>query len=367
MSGLTPRERVLLALAHQDTDRVPVDFIATPEAWDRLERHLGVSGTEEVLRRLGADLRHPRQSYIGPPLPPRADNCWTDVWGVCRKSISHQGGGSYEEIVHHPLAHIRNAGDLESYSWPRPEWWDPESLVRQIQALDAETPYAIALPEFGDPGGIFEISWYMRGMEQFLVDLLSQPDLAYGIMRHVTDFFMGRLERIMQVAGGRIDLVWTSDDIAHQHGPLISARVWKELVAPHHARLNRRIHELGSRIMYHSCGSIRSFIPDLIEAGVDVLDVLQFSADGMDPQEIKTSFGDRLCFHGGIDVQNTLPFGTVEEVRKVTRERIEILAKNGGYILAPTHNVQLDTPPENIVAMYAEAGSLSSSGRDNLI
>jgi uroporphyrinogen decarboxylase len=103
---------------------------------------------------------------------------------------------------------------------------------------------------------------------------------------------------------------------------------------------------------------VRPFIPGLIEIGTDVLDALQFSADGMDPAEIKAKFGDRLCFHGGMDVQSTLPRGSTEDVRRVVRERIGVLARDGGYILAPTHNIQVDTPPENILAMYSEAGSL---------
>jgi uroporphyrinogen decarboxylase len=180
-------------------------------------------------------------------------------------------------------------------------------------------------------------------------------------MRHVADFYIVMAERVLAAAGTRIDLIWTSDDIAHQHGKLMSERRWRELIAPHHERLNQRIHELGSRVMYHSCGSVRAFIPALIEIGVDVLDVLQFSADGMHPQEIKSSFGDRLSFHGGMDVQGTLPRGTEDDVRRVARELIGVLGRGGGYILSPTHNVQVDTPPPNIVAMYEEAGSVAVS------
>ena len=352
---LTPRERVLLALAHRDSDRTPVDFLATPEAWARLQEHVGAG--VPLLRRLGIDVRHPRQPYIGPALRIEPDGSWVDPWGVRRRKVRH-GGGAYEEIVAHPLAALRDAGELEQYPWPRPEWWDAEGLAAQIRSLDAEDDYAIALEEFGDPGGIFEIAWYLRGMEQFLMDMVTRPDLAYQIMRRVADFYAGMLERVALAAGSRIDLIWTSDDIAHQRGKLMSLKAWRELIAPHHERLNRRVHELGLRVMYHSCGSVKSFIPGLIEIGVDVLDVLQFSADGMDPREIKTAFGDRLCFHGGMDVQTTLPRASVEEVRRVTRERLDVLGRGGGYILSPTHNIQVDTPPENIMAMYAEAGSL---------
>jgi uroporphyrinogen decarboxylase len=356
--ALRPRERVLLALSHQDTDRVPVDFLATPETWSRLMERLRVWNTETVLEHLGIDLRHPRQLYIGPPLCRRADGSWRDAWGVWRRPVQHRLG-AYDEICHHPLDEVRDVCELDAYSWPSPEWWDADALKQQIAELDATDTYAIALEEFGDPGGIFEIAWYLRGMEQFLMDMATRPEIAFEIMRHVTDFYLGMLERVMHAAGDRIDIIWTSDDIAHQHGSLISEKMWRALVAPHHARLNRRIHELGARVMYHSCGAVRPFVPGLIEIGVDILDVLQFSAAHMDPCELKGTFGDRLCFHGGIDVQTTLPFGTADEVRRVTRERIDVLGRGGGYILAPTHNIQVDVSPDNVLAMYAEAGSLN--------
>ena len=357
---LRPRERVLLALEHRETDRTPVDFLATPETWAKLGQKLGITDSEAILRRLGVDMRHPRQTYVGPPLRRFHDGSWTDPWGVRRRSVPHLNG-VYDEIVEHPLAELRDERELAGYPWPRARWWDAQELVRQIRRLDDGNRYAIALEEFGDPGGIFEIAWYLRGMEQFLVDMVEQPELAYEIMRRVTDYYVDLLEQVMSATGDRIDLIWTSDDIAHQHGKLISERCWQELVAPHHERLNHCIHEYGSRVMYHSCGAVRPFIPALIDIGVDVLDVLQFSADGMDSREIKTSFGQNLCFHGGMDVQSTLPKETEEEVRRITRERIEVLGRGGGYILAPTHNIQIDTPVANILAMYAEAGSLESS------
>ena len=357
---LTPRERVQLALSHREPDRVPVDFMATPQAWSRLCECLGIDDQEAVLRYLGVDVRHPRQPYIGPPLDHRPDGSWVDAWGVRRQPVEHNQG-QYDEIVEHPLAHIQDASELEQYAWPRPEWWDAVALKDKVRQMDRQGDYAIALEEFGDPGGIFEISWYMRGMEQFLIDMVANPDLAFEIMRHVADFYIGLLDGVMTNVGERTDLIWTSDDIAHQHGMLISLRLWRELIAPHHERLNRRIHELGTRVMYHSCGAIRPFIPDLIGIGTDVLDVLQFSADQMDPREIKAEFGERLCFHGGMDVQSTLPFGTEDEVRQVVRERINVLGCGGGYILAPTHNVQVDTPPANIVAMYTEAASVRAT------
>ncbi|MGE5647688.1 MAG: uroporphyrinogen decarboxylase family protein [Acidobacteriota bacterium] len=352
MTELKPRERVLLALDRKETDRVPVDFLATPEVWAALERYLGVSGHELVLQVLGADLRHPRQPYAGPALERFADGTWRDAWGVVRRMVPNEFG-AYEEIARHPLAGDLDMRTLAEYPWPRPEWWDADALAAAIPE-----DYAIALEEFGDPGGMFEIAWYLRGFEQFLADVMERPELACEIMRRVTDFYIGMLDRVMAACPGRIDLVWTSDDVAHQRGSLMSIRTWREAVAPHHERLNRRIHEHGARVMYHCCGAVRPFLPGLVEIGVDVLDVLQFSARGMDPAEIKQSFGGALCFHGGVDVQTTLPRGTPESVRAEVRARIDVLGKGGGYILSPAHNIQPDTPPANIVAMYAEAGSI---------
>ena len=359
MNELMPHERVTLALNHQETDRPPVDFLATPETWARLKTYLRFEDNEGLLSFLGIDLRQPRQRYIGPPLHRHADGGWTDAWGVRRRPVAYCHG-TYNEIAEHPLAGTDDPSQLGKYSWPQPEWWDAECLADEIRRFDAQGSYAIELAEFGDPGGIFETAWYLCGMEQLLVDMIDQPDMAFEIMRRVTDFYLGTLERVMATVGDRIDLIWTSDDIAHQHGILMSIRKWRELVAPHHKRFNQRVHELGARVMYHSCGAVRPFIPDLIGVGVDVLDVLQFSADGMDADEIKANFGKSLCFHGGIDVQTTLPRCSQGEVRRVVRERICVLGRRGGYILAPTHNMQADTPPENVVAMYSEAGSLVS-------
>ena len=203
-----------------------MDFLATPETWTKLGQFLGIRDSEAILRHLGVDMRHPRQTYVGPPLKRHPDGSWSDPWGVRRRSVPHPGG-AYEEIIEHPLAHVRDISELSGYSWPRPEWWDAEALIQQIRNLDTEDSYAIALEEFGDPGGIFEIAWYLRGMEQFLVDMVEQPELAYEIMRRITDFYVGLLDQVMAAAGNRIDLIWTSDDIAHQHGRVMSERCWQ--------------------------------------------------------------------------------------------------------------------------------------------
>jgi uroporphyrinogen decarboxylase len=357
---ISSRERVKLALEHQETDRVPVDFLATPETWANLKHYLGLPDQESILRYLGADVRHPRLSYIGPPLPTYADGSYRDAWGITWSPIPYVGG-VYYEVTRHPLSAITDASQVHDYPWPNPAWWDVDALLGPIQAWDQEAEYAIFLDDFGDPGGFYEIANYMRGMEQLFLDMALNPDIAFEIMRHVSDVFLVLAERVLNTLEGRVDLIWTSDDIAHQHGMLMSLPMWRELIFPHHRRFNHRVHELGGCIMYHSCGSVIAALPGLIEMGIDVLDVLQFSADHMTPEALKSNYGDQLSFHGGADVQQLLPSASPTEVRARVRHIIDVMGKGGGFILSPTHAIQVDTPPANIVAVYQEADSLADS------
>jgi uroporphyrinogen decarboxylase len=152
-----------------------------------------------------------------------------------------------------------------------------------------------------------------------------------------------------------VDLAFTADDIAGQRGLLLSLDMWERFIKPHHRRLNRAIHEFGVKVIYHSDGAVTKAVPGLIDMGIDVLQALQFSARGMDPGALKQDFGDRLCFEGGVSVQTTLPFGTVDEVRGETEKLITVLGRSGGYILGPSHAIQAGTPPENVLAMFDTA------------
>jgi uroporphyrinogen decarboxylase len=357
---ISPRERVKLALGHQATDRVPVDFLATPESWANLKAHLGLPNEESIMKYFGVDVRHPRLRHVGPPLPTYPDGSYKDAWGITWTRTPHKGGVYYEPTGH-PLANITDASELKDYPWPDPDWWDVDSLVGPIQAWDQETEYAIFLDDFGDPGGFYEIANHLRGMEQLFLDMALNPDIPFEIMRHVSDVFIVLAERVLSTLGDRVDLIWTSDDIGHQHGMLMSLAMWRELIFPHHERFNHRVHELGGRIMYHSCGSVADAVPGLIEMGIDVLDVLQFSAANMVPEALKSTYRDQLCFHGGADVQQLLPHATEAEIKRTIRHIINVMGEGGGFILSPSHAVQVDTPPANIVAMYQEAGSLMDS------
>lgn len=344
---------MLLALEHQETDRVPIalGFGVNAPVLRTLQRYLGLTSVTEVHDWLLAysDIRTVSPRFVGLRLPSSAKEN-SDIWGVRRQEVSY-GDGSYREISYYPLHDARDISDLNRHRWPEADWFDFASIGSRIDCIQRSGPFAIR----SGLGNIFETAWYMRGFEQMLADLVLQPELAYEIMRRVTDFYVAYNTRLLQAAAGRIDIIFTADDIAGQRGLLMSLPMWEQHIKPHHERLNRAIKQFDVRIMYHSDGAVTEAVPELIDMGVDVLEALQFSADDMDPEFLKAAYGDRLCFHGGICVQKTLPFGSVEAVRCEVLERIRVLGKGGGYILAPSHAIQAGTPPENVVALFETA------------
>ena len=354
---LSPRERVRLALAHQPTDRVPIAMVCSgvnPPAAEELTtylQHTRSIGLGEYLHPL-IDIKAIAPPYCGPLLPNRVD-----IWGVRRKSVSY-GAGSYDEIEHYPLAGDITPRDLEQYRWPSLGWFDYSALPEIIKTVQTDQEYCLMVAN----GNIFETTWYMRGFEQILLDTVLNPELVHAIMGRVTDFYVGLFTRILSEARGAIDLVFTADDLAGQQGPLMSRRTWETFIKPYHTRLNEAIHQFkGVKVIYHSDGAVTSFVDGLIDMGIDVLQALQFSAKGMDPAHLKSSFGDRLCFEGGVSVQTTLPFGSVSDVQDEVRRLISVLGQGGGYILGPSHAIQAGTPPENIIAMFDTAASAPMS------
>jgi uroporphyrinogen decarboxylase len=347
---LTGRERVRLALRHETADRTPIAMVCAginPPALHELERYLarerGLT-VADYLKPL-VDIVEVAPPYRGPTL---AERC--DVWGVVRRPVSY-GAGAYDEIERYPLAAAETAAEIEVYRWPDPEWWDYEGLRDRIARARADGDPCLMIAN----GNLFETSWYMRGLENMLVDAMVNEELFSAIMERVTGFYVSFFSRALAAAGGEIDLVFTADDIGDQRGPILPPDKWRRLIALHHRRLNDAIHAHGATVIYHSDGSVMWALDGLVEMGIDVLQALQFSADGMDPEAMKRGWGDRLCFEGGVSVQTTLPFGTVEEVRAEVRERIDVLGRGGGYILGPSHWIQAGTPPENIAAMFDTA------------
>ena len=350
--SLSSRERVRLALEHRETDRIPIAMVCSginPPARRALEAYLRRERGIDVQTYLDGfiDVRQVGPAYVGPRLVPGED-----VWGVRRAAVSY-GEGSYDEIVHYPLAEVEHASALDQHRWPSTAWFDYAVLPERIAAAQTDGEHCLMVSN----GNIFETSWYMRGFEQMLMDFVLHPELAHAIMERVTAFYVDHFRAMLAAAQGGVDLAFTADDVAGQKGLLMSLDMWRMFLKPYHIRLNRAIHDFGVKVIYHTDGAAMDAVDGLIDMGIDVLQALQFSAEGMDPKTLKRRFGDRLCFEGGVSVQTTLPFGTEDDVRQEVEELIAVLGKNGGYILGPSHAVQAGTPPENIVAMFDTAAS----------
>lgn len=352
---LSSRERVRLALEHQETDRVPIAMVCAginPPARRELEAYLqrkrGI-GVEAYLDAI-LDVREVGPAYLGPPLA-----AGEDIWGVRREPVSY-GAGSYDEIAYYPLAGATTIDDLAAHRWPSTAWFDYTVLPARIAAAQAGGERCLMVTN----GNIFETSWYMRGFQRMFTDFVLHPELAHAIMERVTCLYVEHFSRMLSAADGEVDLAFTADDIAGQNGLLMSLDMWERFLKPYHVRLNETIHSFGVKVIYHTDGGVIDAVEGLIDMGIDVLQALQFSAKGMDPRELKRRFGDRLCFEGGVSVQTTLPFGTADDVRREVAELITVLGKGGGYILGPSHAIQAGTPPENIVMMFDTAVSAKS-------
>ena len=349
-SHLSSRERVRLALEHRPTDRVPIAMVCAginPPAYHELEQYLGHSRGISVGEYLDPliDVVGVGPDYVGPALPRDQD-----IWGVRRAPVSY-GAGSYDEIAVYPLAGAESPGDMDRHAWPTTAMFDYSVLPEQIAAVQAKGERCIMVAN----GNILETSWYMRGFERMLTDFAENPELAWAIMDRVTDFYVEHFSRMLSAAKDSIDLVFTADDIGSQRGLIMSLPMWERMVKPHHARLNATIHEFGAKVIYHSDGAVMEAVEGLIDMGIDILQALQFSADGMDAMVLKSAHGDRLCFEGGVSVQTTLPFGTADDVRREVEGLITVLGREGGYILGPSHAIQAGTPAENIVALFDTA------------
>ncbi len=349
---MTGRERVIAALERRRTDRPPIALRCIEEVWTKLERHFGVGTPNAVLDCLDVDLRWIALPFIGPAdrsAQPLASE-GRDFWGCMNRRVVNDWN-AYYEISDPPLAHAQTVAEVDAYDWPRPDWWDYDAIPRLIDDACRGGSRAIMF----HAGGAFETPWMIRGFEQFLMDLEQAPAIAEAISRHAADYYRERCERVLAAANGRIDIVSSGGDVGTQTGMILSPETWRAHIRPYAARLITPFKHRGLKCFYHSCGSCVPVIPDLIEMGVDVLDPIQVTAAGMQPSNLFTLFGNRLSFHGAIDQTELLTHGTAQQVAEETTRTIDILGANGGYIVAPTHQVQGDTPIENVIALFDAA------------
>ncbi len=338
---MTPKERWLAVLNRQRPDRVPMDYWATSEANEKLVKYLGCKDLGE-----GFDILHIDEvitvsgKYIGPK--PREGE---DIYG-CRYRDVQYGTGVYREIVHNPLAQYRTVREIKrNYEWPDPDWWSFSHVPEQIKGKEDH-------PIRGGGSEPFLVYKSLRGQWQGYVDLVRNPDIVHYCMEILFDLSYRNTQRIYEQIPGKVMISYVAEDMGSQSGLLMSPAQIREFLLPGMKRMIDLVHREGAYVFHHSDGAIRDIIPDMIKAGIDVLNPVQWRCRGMDREGLKRDFGDKVIFHGAMDNQQTLPFGKVTDVRREVIENLRVLGRGGGYILAPCHNIQANTPMENVVAMY---------------
>jgi uroporphyrinogen decarboxylase len=292
------------------------------------------------------------------------DGSGKDIWGVRRKPVEvavSSGVEYYRELVESPLAAAQAVSDIGKYNhWPSPDWFDYSGIEEQCDEVRHRGRVAVFMGDRLNRIAQLKPAMYLRGIEQILTDVLVCPEIATAVFAKIREFYLEYATRIFEAANGKLDIVLTGDDFGSQNGPLLSPGMWVEFLGDGFAAYVDTAKRFGLQVMHHTCGSVREIIPLMLDRGLDILQSLQPEAAGMDPRELKAAFGGRLAFHGGISIQNTLPFGTPEDVRAEVARVLEALAPGGGYILCTSHNIQADVSVENVIALmeaYREFGA----------
>ena len=373
------RDRVLTALNHHEPDRVPIDLGGNQTgihkfAYQMLLDHLGMEEeivimdlvqqlakpSEAVLERLRVDTRYISakgpDSFKGEVVRRERDGAmwsdFTDEFGVTWSMPDEHP--YYFDISRSPVADL-SLDEIKEYPFPKGD--DPsrfDGVRERALVIKRETPYAVVS---GISGVVYEICWYMRGLERIFMDMMEQPEVLESLIDRTLQFWLDWFRLFLDEVGDVIDVIMIGDDLAGQNGPLFPPRIYRAIVKPRQKRLVQYIKSrTNAKIWYHSCGSVMEYIPDLLDNGIDILNPVQISAKDMDPGELKAKFGDVLSFWGGaVDTQHVLPLASPDEVRESVRRNIEAFKPGGGYVFNNVHNIQADVPPENVLAMFDAA------------
>ena len=376
---MTSRERLLAALDHKEPDRVPIDLGGNQTgihkfAYAALLEHLGIQDEirimdavqqlaqpcEAVLERFHVDTRYVAAGAAsdwkgGIVQEERDGRLWhdlTDEFGV-RWSMPDDTP-FFMDITRHPLANA-SVDDVRDYPFPKGD--DPgrfEGLRERALALKNDTPYAVIS---GISGVVYETCWYMRGLERWFMDMMTDEPFCEALIDQTCQYWMDWFRVFLEEAGDVVDVIMIGDDLAGQQGPLFSPDFYRRVVKPRHKRLVQYIRQhTKAKIWYHTCGACRSLIPELLDNGIDILNPVQISCAQMEPSALKEEFGSRLTFWGGaIDSQHVLPSGSPQAVRSAVRANLEAFKPGGGYVFNNVHNIQAGVPPENIEALYGAA------------
>jgi uroporphyrinogen decarboxylase len=372
---MNSRSRIQQTLNHQEPDRVPFDLGGTGlstihvTAYRNLRRHLDlpdvepqVAFTAEQLVLVDEDVADRLEADVRLVLPGAAAGfnlafrnegryrAYTDEWSIAWRMPLD--GGFYYDMAHHALAAAKSLAELEAYPFPDPLDDGRFATLRAQAEAAAAAGKAVALA--GPCAGIAEVYSWLRGYEQYYVDLVRNPAWVGAMLERLVEFKTAYWERALGEIGHLVDVVIEADDLGGQHAPLMSPHTYRQVILPHHQRLFSFIKaQAPVKIFYHTCGAVRPLIPDLIDAGIDILNPVQISATGMNLNELKTEFGRDLVFWGGgVDTQDVLRTADPAEIKAHVKQNIEALAPGGGFVFAAVHDIQADVPPANIIAMW---------------
>lgn len=347
---LTSRERIIYTLKRLPVDRIPADIWYTPEIMNDLKYYFQVSSDSEVFTRLGVD----KILMLEAPWKSQSLQKNHTIWGNIVQSVTNETGGTYEEIVTYPLAGKETLKDIQEYSWPDVDAYDFHALTTVCN----EHPYEIRMLSFIS---LFENYCKLKPMDQAMIDLYIFPDLAEYIIGKLLQLQKDYIIQAFRECGNLIDIVYLSDDMGMQDRALLGFDTWETFFKKPYHELIDLIHELGAYTFYHSDGAAFDVLKAMTSLGTDIINPLQYVCPGMERERLKKELGEYVIFHGAVENQQIIPFGTPEAVRKEVFENIEILGANGGYICAPCHNIQPGTPIENIIALYDAIREYSSA------
>ncbi len=355
------RTRIRRTIGRKSLDRLPLDFWAADDMVKRLCTSFGIS-REFLWQKAHADLRYiPGADYIGPPLETFSDGSRRDIWGVRRKTYTTASGVSYTNVVEHPLQDANSIAEVEDYGhWPDPDWFDYSSIAGHCRE---HAGYAVAFS-----GGRLnrtsqlKAGMYLRGVQTVLEDTICEPKLLEAILERVSAFYLEYNRRVFEAAAGNLDIFMMGDDFGMQQGLIVNKPAWQRFFQPNLQRFIDLAKRYDLTVMHHSCGAIRPLIPDFIDMGLDILNPIQPEAQGMDPASLQKEFGRDIVFHGTISIQQTLAFGSPQDVKDEVRQRIGTFEPAGGCILCTAHNIQADVPLENAEALLEAYESYAGSG-----
>jgi uroporphyrinogen decarboxylase len=352
MGKLNSKERALIAFTHKEPDRVPLDYAYNPGIDHRLKQYYGLKENDDegLLQALNVDFRYVYgPPYIGPKLHPVIPDRQVDIWGIRTRYIEHEYGG-YWEYCDFPLKDA-TLELVEAWPMPSPDDFDYAQFVEQCKQYKE---YCLVVGGQDIPD-IINSTGFLFTMEQTLINLAMENPvfIRYVERRHAVQFEV--FNRALEAVKGIADLFYMGEDLGTQRGPTISLKMYRKLIRPWHEQFVNLAKNYNLPVMIHSCGSSSWAFEDFIAMGIDAVDTLQPEVKDMSPAYLKQCFGDRLSFHGCISTAGPLVYGTVKEVEQNVREILEIMMPGGGYALAPTHQLQDNTPTENVVAMYEAA------------